>query len=408
MTEKTRARRVRRVVGWNLALTIGAFALVAVIAEVFLRATRPFNRLSTPHVVVPEVGWLFRPGAQVRWTNHLDFWNVTHANSLGFLDREPPAAERAARSCHVVFIGDSLVEAREVPIGEKFHVRLEQLAERELPGLNVTTSAFGKRNTGQIAQLPYYDHYARPLRPKLVVLFFVENDFENNHPVLHMWTGAEVGRMPFVTAMKDQDGTLRFRPPEPNPSGYKLGEPLQRKVWDVVAHWSYLASWLRGKYAVARPGRPANRERWLNAAKRHPRYGALILEWPATHPTVDQHLRDSAATGEPLLRPAADALEYTALALDEFKTRAERDGVTLAIFATHTMGGRADPVFERLRGMAQARDIPVINQHDWIVDQGADVKDAHWPHDKHWNPAGHRWAAQALLEFLRRNTEVCL
>ena len=54
-------------------------------------------------------------------------------------------------------IGDSFVEAREIDIPSKFHVQLETLANRQLPHLNVTTSAFGRGNTGQINQLPYYD-----------------------------------------------------------------------------------------------------------------------------------------------------------------------------------------------------------------------------------------------------------
>ena len=58
--------------------------------------------------------------------------------------RNPGALhERAAASCHIAMIGDSYVEARQVPIADKFHVRLEELAARELRHLDITTSAFG-------------------------------------------------------------------------------------------------------------------------------------------------------------------------------------------------------------------------------------------------------------------------
>ena len=56
---------------------------------------------------------------------------------------------------------------------------------------DITTSAFGMSDTGQIAQLPYYDEFARHLHPKLVVLVFVENDLYEN---------ARQGMYPFVTA----------------------------------------------------------------------------------------------------------------------------------------------------------------------------------------------------------------
>jgi len=67
-----------------------------------------------------------------------------------------------------------------VAIADKFHVRLEKMAARELPHLGITTQAYGIANTGQINQLPFYDEYARHLTPKLVVLVFYRNDFGNN------------------------------------------------------------------------------------------------------------------------------------------------------------------------------------------------------------------------------------
>jgi len=126
------------------------------------------------------VGRLLKPNAEIRWTNHLDFWTVSRTNSLGFLDREPLSPERAAASCHISMIGGSFVEARQVSIADKFNVLLEALAVRQLSHLNITTSAFGRGGTGQIEQLPYYDTFVRPLSPKKVVLVFVHNDFREN------------------------------------------------------------------------------------------------------------------------------------------------------------------------------------------------------------------------------------
>lgn len=176
----TKIRRALRVVGWNAVLIMAGLALIGLAGEAWLRSTIPFVRGYVPKVFVPGVGVLLPPDTEVRWTNTLDFWTVSHTNRLGFLDREPPSPERAAESCHVAMIGDSFVEAREVPIPEKFHVRLEEIAARELPYLDVTTSAFGIRKTGQINQLAFYDEYVRPLRPRLIMLVFVPNDYLNN------------------------------------------------------------------------------------------------------------------------------------------------------------------------------------------------------------------------------------
>ena len=232
-------RRLLRLVAWNAGLALAALVLTALAGEAWLRLTKPFMDRANPLRFVPAVGRVHEPDAEVRWTNGYDYWTVSRANRRGFLDRDP-SPERAAASCHVSLIGDSFVDAREVPIADKVQVRLEALAVRRLPHLDVTTSAFGISGTSQIAQLSFYDAYARRLSPKLVVLVFVPNDFQDNSPVL-----------------------------------------------------------------------------------------------------------------------------------------------------------------------AAARGVPVISQRAWIERRGEDVRDAHWTHDAHWTPTDHRWAAEALLDWLTHNQDVC-
>ena len=90
------------------------------------------------------------------------------------------------------------------------------LAVRRLPHLDVTTSAFGIVGTSQIAQLPFYDAYARRLSPKLVVLVFVPNDFRDNSPVLAaLWRGLDPDRLPWASVGRGEDGALALRPPTP-------------------------------------------------------------------------------------------------------------------------------------------------------------------------------------------------
>ena len=235
--------KVFRVLIWNVAGLEAGLLLVGGLGELWARATLPFLYEQPSEVFVPEVGRMLKPRSRVQYTNKRDFWTVSRTNGWGFLDREPPLAERAAASCHVALIGDSFLVTKEVPIADKVQVRLEALARQSLPHLDVTVSAFGIASTGQIGQLPLYDVYARRLRPKLVVLFFHPNDFPEN--VQHRWVraGHDPYLAPWLSVARGADGAFEFVPPSPD---YKKGR-LAWPYWDQpMRHLRSLtkSSWL--------------------------------------------------------------------------------------------------------------------------------------------------------------------
>ena len=264
-----------RLVGWNLILTLAGVAVLALAGEVYLRLTTPFVGEHLPKHFVPNVGILVKPNAEVRWTNVLDFWTVQRTNSLGFLDRELISPERAAASCHVAMIGDSYVEAKEVAIADKFHVRLEALAARDLPHLDVTTSAFGRGGTGQIHQLPYYDEYARHVHPKLLVLVAVPNDFKGNSVFWDTLNRFNPERVPYVTAVRDEDGTIRLRPPHPS-----YHSQMVRLTREKVRGTSFFVQWLYAKARIVfRAQLLADRAAAWVELSRLPLYAPFLDEW---------------------------------------------------------------------------------------------------------------------------------
>lgn len=108
----------------------------------------PFARSHAWTHFVPDVGLILKPNALRYKTNDEAFWTISRVNSLGFLDREPPSAERAADSCYASIIGDSFVSAPHVSIADKVQVQLENLAARRLPQLDIPTSAHGREGIG--------------------------------------------------------------------------------------------------------------------------------------------------------------------------------------------------------------------------------------------------------------------
>ena len=408
-----RGRRWLRIVAWNLGLLV----LAGVVGEGWLRLTTPFTRRPNPMHFEPGVGWRHEPGQTVYSTDLRDFWTVSRANSEGFLDREPIPPARARATCHLTVIGDSFVEARQVPIADKFHLVLETLARTALPRLQITTSALGWAGTGQVQQLALYDRYARRRSPKLVVLVFHLNDFSDN--VGRLQVGGPTGsrfdraRTPWPTLARDEDGALRLRPPQ-------RPIPADRSDGDDEAPFSPARI---GRGLAWRMERAASslylfhrlREEWrlLRAWNDLRRLGAEVEDTGgesdrrALSAIYGYHRRSFSGVGAGFA-PAhlglllGEAVEETGFALDQFVARTDRDGAELVILTTSwtgVVGG--ERVVEMIRSLAAVRGIPVVDQFEYLLRQGLEPERAHFRFDKHWNRTGHRWAAEAMLEHLR-------
>ena len=415
-----RRRRALRLVGGNALLLLAGLLLVGLAGEAWLRLTTPFMLSRMPRRFVPEVGFLGVPHTEVRWTNGRDFWQVSRTNRWGFVDREPVEPEVGAAGCRVTVIGDSFVEGKEVALADRSHVVLEEMAAAELPELEVTASAFGRGGTGQINQLAIYDEYARRTRPKVLVLYFHLDDFTDNSAVLSALAhGLDPERLPYFSAVRDEGGTIRLRPPHPHFNDYRLAETSGlpesasrslREVWERLRGKSHLLDWLWAEAGTAVRARSARRGSARAAALTPDRaFSGWIEKGEGYLPrSAAIAIAEAKSAGTPLPPVLRDAWEITGFALDEFRARAERDGaspVLLVVDRTRRLGGEA--LVDALRSLAEPRGIPVLDHYEAIVRRGFDPEQARWPHDGHWNENGHRWAAEALLDFLRRNPEAC-
>ena len=341
---------------------------------------------------------MYAPNTAVNWTNYLDFWVTERTNSLGFLDREPVSPERAASSCHISIIGDSFVSARQVPVADKFQIRLMQLAAQRLPELDITASAYGRNGSGQFGQLPLYNRYARRLNPDLVVLVFFPKDFIDNSPYLSLvYEDILPGQSPYLNAALGQDGTLQWYLPNPdrNYSASATPPPLVGRALHRAGRVSWFARWLYAKHRLLHREylRDLVAERRSRLELYRQRYDAdsLLDAWqPENAELADQQVMlDQIAVGNPA--PAyQQAITLTGLALGEFQARAARDDAALVILAETGMGGRGHARFNLLSRLADTHSIPVISLYDYILRQGGNITAAAWAHDLHWNPQGHQ------------------
>ena len=179
------------------------------------------------------------------------------------------------------------------------------------------------------------------------------------------------------------------------------------RVTDRLIDMSLFARWLeRNNRAWFSADTDPELTAWVALlSQRSPRYAALLDGW---RPTTRGHIQTPLLYARDLPPVYEDALDFTGFALDQFRERADRDGAALVILSSHYIGTRGDLGFDRLTALAEPRGIPVIDYNDYVIRQGAEPRrDARWKHDSHWNTAGHRWAAEALLEYLKENQEIC-
>jgi hypothetical protein len=419
--------------GRSLLVILGIVALLLSvtvgIAEVYLRLTVPFITTNWPGRFDPRFGDNFIPGEILHWTNGVDFWTRTRANSLGFLDREPPEAPPDS-GCRVLFIGDSIVQASQVPIEKKSHVIFETLAREQLPALGVETVALGSTGTGQANQLAYYERFGPGLQPDVVVLVVAGNDLANNSPLLEsLRYGWHPGHLPRLFFVVTPDGDHIARQAiDPDWKQYRLSEPYkaQRPAHQYLNEHGYSYNWLYThieRHLPALAGLISGQSSASYVATRMrdienlDGFEEAYAEWDYPDDLDMNHMFHAADPLPPVFR---QALQLTGHALDEFQHRAQADGFHLLMLAAYNVTRHYAPgtvrmgrsmrdrgAFLRLEELAAARDIPLIDQYGYILEQGGDPGEARFSVDRHWSEQGHVWAAEAVLEYFRHNPQLC-
>ena len=403
-------RRPWRALGVNVLLAFVGAGGLALVGEVWLRRSLPFVTNRAPLRFVPGVGVLLEPHQEVWHTNLRDYWTISRTNRLGFVDREPAAPERAASSCHIALVGDSFIEAREVEASVKVQVQLEELAARERPDLDITTSAFGIGGTSQVHQIPIYDVFVRPRRPEVVVLQATPNDYVGNSDVLNEVESGAPWAASYARAERGADGRIGLRLPDgASPAARERLRAARRREAGLRRAsflWSRLARDRISGDVREHRARWRTRERW----RRFSAEAASLSGWrhPAVSLRVDLVKYGLVAARRVGSGPApayAEALELTGFALDEFKARAARDGSHLVLFLHYFFTAARE---DAMKALAEERGIPVVDQHRYITDTaGEDPNDADFRGDPHWTPLGHRWAAEALWEYLEARPALC-
>lgn len=394
----------------GLLQVLATVVVLLLVLEVWARLFPPKDQSVWPVVQNPAVGTTLQPNARVVFGNGLDFHVEERTNEAGFLDRPLPAIPKPPGTCRIAIIGDSFVEAAQVPIRQKVQVELQRLLESAYPGRRIETMAFGFSGTGQLNQLGYLEAFVRSRKPDLIVPVFVSNDFANNSSLLEaVRSGWHPEHTPRMFA-RERHGKIELQPIDPDWLRQRL--PAAKDERPALHKWlhrvSRLYRWLYAKLTLQYPsaarwmGREPSEadrtaERVAALGKLVPHQARLLEGWdPRTSPDVDSMF----SLSDPLPPAFAQSIRFTAFAFEVFKERAAADNAKLLVLGSHSL---TDVMERRLTAILAPRGIPYISQRGHIAAKGRPIADAQWRHDAHWSPQGHTWAAEAIAGDVIRN-----
>lgn len=318
-----------------------------------------------------------RYGLAMHWpgiTRSLPRYGTTVSfNSVGMRDREHPIPKPAG-VFRVLLLGDSFMEALQVPFEESFPFLLQQNLARQT-GKQVEVVNAGVSGWGTDDELRYLTSYGLQYQPDLVVVAMtIHNDISDNF------------REDWHTV---RDGALIEQPKVPaSYLSYKVTELKAflathfqtYQLWRKVRHRSeirQIGAQLNSHIVQLFQEPPSDRIRWGFE------FTALLL----------QRIQEvtMAAGGESALVLLPLRVQLTDSSFAAFVSSANLDTVTMPLTAPQ----------RRLVSTAEALGMPVVDLlpvfRGWAAVGGADPY-LEW--DGHWNATGHRIAASTAANQL--------
>jgi hypothetical protein len=330
----------------TLAVVLGcvlSVALLELAARIFLPEWPPRGEERIKYWSYDEtLGWSHQPGQKGRF-NHRDFSVEVSINSSGQRDDEYAVARSGKK--RMLVLGDSFGWG----FGVEHHQRFSELLEEEHPGWEIINASVSGYGTDQ--QLLYLRDSGVSFNPDVVLLMFHESDLRNNINAMEYWYNK-----PYFSL----DGAELHLHNTPVPRSTAKQE-LQR----FLLGRTYL-----GKIIYNRSGRLRQAISGSSAA--------------AGQEFVTGDKREILAASRDL----------TGGLIKSMKALLDGHGCRLLVVSV-PMGENEK---EFLRGLSQESDIPYLALDAFFETTGTEVI---FPHDGHWNAAGHRRAAAAIGRFLR-------
>ncbi len=326
------------------------------VLEIVLRVSTPIPEIANPlygfHVSDSGLGWKGRPSIRLRF-HRPDFDALVETGPDGWRRANPaPPADAVTK---VLFLGDSFTWGWGVSQGEVFTDELQRRLPSTVAVYNRGVNAFGTAQEYLLMERELgRTHYDE------VVLMFFFNDVRNNIDGRH-------GRRPYFALAGDR------LVPENQPAT-PLMSPLTRFLKDHVRSFQFIDYEFKTLRDQLEDGEDGD------------------VEDGAGGPDIDFHTLPGAAETERLLTAMQGLAQehHAGFSVVWVPHRSELEQQPSAI-----------PLIRAIRALVEdtchRHDIPLIDLAGPFSEKTHAGTPLIFPHDEHWNPTGHRVAAEVLL-----------
>ncbi len=352
-----------------VAVGVAALGCLILLGEMLLRVRGKASTLR--YVWDPDVGLLLEPTQRARWVQ-AEFCTDIVVNRHGWHDREhsyakPPGVRR------ILLVGDSFIEAVQVPHAATVHRMLEDLLNGSRTPQRYEVIGMGLPGTGTTTENVLIRKFGLAYSPDVVILnFFTLNDVSDNLFAL--------ARHPGRPYFKVNDGSLVLERAPQLRRGQRLtiGLRLQR-LGIYHAMWTHVL----GRFY----GRPDLGSAFAVFSDSLPGYELAWVVTEATLRNVDKIVRAAGARFLVTVTPPKEAIYQDEL-------RALRVAFPGVPFDMEAVDKRLATVLSRAG----------IDYHLLASDLRAASRRLgerlYWSCDGHWTAAGHREAAVSIARKL--------
>lgn len=340
----------------KIGLIFLGFFIAVLLSEFFLRVLG--FPASSIYRIDQNTGLLtFRPNEKIYIRSEC-FSNVVKTNSLGFHSKEYNLA-RPDDVFRIVIIGDSFIEASQVPIEKTFaHLLEEKLNNQANSKYRYEVIPFGISSHGTYKSLLYLKAYALDFEPDLIIAAYTLNDLEDD-------------------AMEEIKFNERSRPIlEIAPVGPKSVVQRAESFFKSILRKSVLVTTLRKKILSLK----SNLEGKTIAEPFVDNVELVAKAWVIQEKLFSSFNEISRANNSKfLLLSLADARVHSDSAIDTVES-------------------------EKLKSIAEKNNFPYFDLMPIFKERAEkEGKVTVWPCDGHWNETGNEWAADALFKYLYEN-----